>query len=250
LVKIQAVAEIDIHWKIRRLDEGDEPDSRFAECLLSIEGRIQIAEKVVGIVDAFYLFAEKPVSDAAFIELWDLEAECCDVFEEIIDPDGARFRDPISKFLDPASGILCVRYIALQPPFRHMGVGQQVLRKLVWAMADPRIGVVLLDATPLQHRAHAYDDFDEEVRDLPWNSPLEDQQALMRHFASWGLQSVPGTRFVIASPESLRDARSPQWPPCPIIDQWNSCVVCGGWIDLDGHEWLDTPDGPIHLDCE
>ena len=140
-----------IHWKITRLDEGDEQDPRFAECLLEIEGWIECDGKPAGLVDAHYLFAEDPASDTAFMELWDLDATSCDVFEEIIDHDRRKFREPIPRFLDPASGFLCVNFIALHPPFRRMGLGREVMRELVRAMADPRIGVVLLDAQPLQH---------------------------------------------------------------------------------------------------
>ena len=131
-----------------------------------------------------------------------------------------------------------------------MGLGREVMRELVRAMADPRIGVVLLDAQPLQHLPHGYDDFDDEVRDLPWNSPAVDQAALMRHFCTWGMQRLPGTRFMIAAPATLRAARTPHWPPCPILDQWNTCIACGGWIDLEAGEGRKTDDGPIHSRCE
>lgn len=165
------MAEMHIHWKIERMDQGDEPDPRFAECLLEIEGRIEIDGQPAGMVDAHYVFSGAPDSDAAFFELWDADAATCAVFEEIIDHDRGQFREPIPRFLDPASGLLCVHFIALHPQFRGKGLGREVMRELVRAMADPRIGVVLLDAQPLQHLPHGYDDLDDEVRDLPWNSP-------------------------------------------------------------------------------
>lgn len=240
---------LHIHWQIKRLDGGEVQDPRFAECLLEMEGRIECGGQPAGLVDAHYVFSEDPESDVAFMELWDVDAASCEVFEEIIDHDRGEFREPIPQLLDPASGILCVHFIALRPPFRGKGMGREVIRQLVRAMADPRIGVVLLDAQPLQHRPHGYDDFDDEVRDLPWNPPAEDQDALMRHFTTWGMQRLPGTRFMIAAPETLRDARAPQWPPCPVLDQWNTCVACGGWIDLEAGAWIDTDDGPIHANC-
>ena len=239
-----------IHWKVTRLDEGETEDLRFAECLLEIEGRIECDGQPAGIVDAHYLFAENPASGTAFAELWDLDARTCAVFEEISDPDLPMFIEPIPGFLDPAAGLLCVNFIALYPPFRHKGLGREVMRKLVHAMTDPRIGVVLLDATPLQHLPHGYDDFDDEVRDLPWNAPNVDQGALMRHFATWGMKRLLGTRFMLAAPETLRETRAPQWPPCPVLDRWNTCIACGGWVDRDGDGWRKTEDGPIHLDCE
>ena len=227
---------LQIRWKIDRLDAGEEQDLRFAECLLEIEGRIKCDGQLAGMVDAHCLYAENPASDVAFFEFWDLDAASCAVFEEIIDHDRGKFREPIPEFLDPAAGILCIRFIALHPPFRRKGLGREMMRELVRAMADPRVGLVLLDARP-----HAYDDFDDEVRDLPWKSPDEDQEALLRHFRGWGMQRLPGTRFMMAAPETLRDARAPQWPLCPILDQWNTCVACGDWRESD--------DGPIHSDC-
>jgi len=244
------MAETCIQWKIERMDDGEEPDPRFAECLLQIEGRIQCDGQPAGLVDAHYLFAENPGSDAAFMEFWDLEAASCNVFEEIFLHDRKKFRAPIPRLLDPASGFLLVHFIALRPPFRRMGIGREVMRELVRSMADPRIGVVLLKAQPLQHLPHGYDDFDEEVKDLPWNSPDEDQNALMRHFSSWGMQRLRGTQFMVAAPEVLRDARTPYWPPCPILDRWNTCIACGGWIDPDSGERRETDEGPIHSRCE
>ena len=244
------MSELHIHWKINRLDEGDEPDPRFAECLLGIEGRIELGGATAGTVDGFYLFAEDPASSTAFWDLWDSDARSCDVFKQITDPVRHDMREPISRFLDPASGILCVNFIGLSPPFRRKGLGREVMRELVRAMADPRIGLVLLDATPLQHTPHGYDDFDEEVRDLPWNSPDEDQGSLMRHFSGWGMQRLPGTRFMMAAPETLRDTRNLQWPPCPIQDQWNTCWACSGWIDREKGEFVESDDGLFHKNCE
>ena len=207
------MSELQIHWKINRLDEGDEPNPRFAECALEIEGRIECGGSAAGIVEALYLFAEDPASSIAFCELWDSDSRSCSVYEEITDLDLNEMREPIQRFLDPASGILCVHFIGLRPPFRGVGLGREVMRELVRVMADPRVGLVLLNSIPLQHMPHGYDDFDEEVRELPWNSPEEDQEALMRHFSKWGMQRLPGTRFMIAAPETLRDVRTLQWPP-------------------------------------
>lgn len=239
-----------IHWQIKRLDEGEEPDSRFAECLLEISGRVDCDGQTAGVVDAFYLFSEDPSSARAFLELWDTDGASCAVFEAIIDHECGLFHEPLPDFLDPASGILVFHYIALRPEFRHMGLGQAVMRESVRALADPRIGLVLLDARPLQHRPNSYDHFDDEVRDLPWNSPEIDETTLTLHLNRWGMQRLPETRFMMAAPEMLRDARTPQWPPCPVVDQWNACAICGEWIDMDGHEWDDTADGPVHLKCD
>jgi len=243
------MSELRIHWRINRLDDGEEPDPRFAECVLGIEGRIEWGGETAGTVDAFYLFSENPASSTAFMELWDSDSRICHVYEEITNQGLRKMHEPIPRFLDPASGILCVHFIGLSPEFRRRGLGREVMRELVRAMADPRIGLVLLDATPLQHTPHGYDHFDDEVRDLPWNSPGVDQETLMQHFSGWGMKRLPGTRFMMAAPENLRDVRNLQWPPCPILDQWNTCGVCGGWIDRQGGEWDETDEGFFHKDC-
>jgi len=243
------MSELRIHWKINRLDEGEEPDPRFAECVLEIEGRIECGGETAGTVDAFYLFSENPASSTAFRELWDCDSRICHVYEEITNQGLRKMHEPIPRFLDPASGILCVHFIGLSPEFRRKGLGGEVMRELVRAMADPRIGLVLLNATPLQHMPHGYDHFDEEVRDLPWNSPEENQEALMRHFSGWGMQRLPGTRFMMAAPENLRDVRNLQWPPCPILDQWNTCWACSGWIDREEGDFVESEDGLFHKDC-
>jgi len=244
------MSKLKIHWNVNRLDEGEERDLRYAECLLEIEGHIEYDGHQAGMVDAKYLFAEDPASDTAFFELWDLDAAALAIFEEISDPDIAVLHEQIQDLLDPASGILCVHFIVLRSQFRNIGLACEVLRELVRTMADPRIGAVLLDATPLQHRPHDYGDFDDEVRNLPWNSLGQDQEPLMRHFETWGMQRLRDTRFMIASPDSLRETRTPQWPPCPVLDQWNTCIFCNLWIDLDGENYQNSKDGPMHKECD
>lgn len=244
------MADMKIRWKLERMDEGEVSDPRFAECLLQIEGVIEYDGQPTGLVDAHYVYSDCPDSGEAFSELWDMDARSCAVYEEISDPDLDMFREPLQEFLDPASGILCVHFIALRPAFRGIGLGQRALRELVRSMADPRIGLVLMDAQPLQHMPHGYDDFDEEVRDLPWNSEAEDLDRLIRHFETWGMKHLQGTRYMYAAPDALRDSRTPQWPPCVIHDRWNTCYVCGGWVNLEAGEGRADDDGAVHTVCE
>jgi hypothetical protein len=244
------MAEMKIHWKVERMDGGEIADPRFAECVLQIEGWIEYDGQPAGLVDAHYVYSDDPESGNAFRELWDVDARTCSVYEEIMDPDWDIFLDPLQHYLDPASGILCVHFIALRPPFRGIGLGLRAMRELVRSMSDPRIGLVLLDAQPLQHMAHGYDDFDEEVRELPWNSKAEDLNRLIRHFSTWGMEHLKGTRYLFASPDALRDSRTPQWPPCVIHHRWNTCHVCGEWVDLDAGEGKADELGAVHFECE
>lgn len=202
-----------IHWKIERLDENFDQSPAEGECLIQIEGTIECDGKPAGSVDAFYLFAENPESPSAFMEFWDMDGGTCAVFEEINDTNHWSFRQPLQDFLSVCPGILCVNFIALYPPFRRRGLGREVMLELVRNFADDRVGVVLLNAQPLQHLPHGYDHFDNEVRDLPWNSPEEDLARLVSHFHSWDMQSLPGTRYLLAAPEFLSNGPAANWYP-------------------------------------
>lgn len=237
-----------IRWKAKRLDEGEDADLRTAECLVEIEGRIEVDGAPAGEVAGFYLWSEVP--DEAFFDLWDLDGGTCAVFEEIIDHELDRFREPLPRLLGEESGILGIYYFALAPLFRRRGLGRQVLGEFVRAWADDRVGAVLLNADPLQHRPHGYDDFDDEVRDLPWNSPDEDREKLMHHFRGWGMQRLPRTKFMVAAPDVLAGEPATSWPPCAVLDRWNTCASCGGWIDPDHDAWREGKYGPVHDGCE
>jgi len=208
--------KLRIHWRIERSDYDGNPDPRLSECLLEIAGRIEIDGEPAGILEASYLFTMEPDSDEAFMEFWDLDARMCAIYEELFDPTYDQFRFPIPWFIDSLRGILCIHFIALRPAFRGLGLGRKVMREVVRSCADCRTGAVILDIRPLQHRPGGYDDFDEEVRDLPWNRPEQDLVRLVRHFTGWGLEHMPGSRFMAASPVILSKDLAPDWPPCPI----------------------------------
>ncbi len=112
-----------IQWKAQRLDEGEEPDLRIAECLVEIEGRIEIDGQPAGELAGFYLWSDVP--DQAFFDLWDLDGATYGVFEEIIDHGRDRFREPLPRLLESASGILGIHYVAMSPPFRRRGLGSK-----------------------------------------------------------------------------------------------------------------------------
>lgn len=202
-----------IHWKIERLDEGEDPNPADGECLIEIEGKIECDGQPAGLVDAYYLFAEDSESPAAFMDFWDLASRTCRLFEEIIAPGRRDFREPIREFLGVAPGILCVNFIALRPPFRRRGLGREVMGEVVRNFADERVGMVLLNAQPLQHLPHGYDHFDDEVRDLPWNSSEDDLARLVSHFRTWGMQYLTGTRYLLAAPENLSEDLATDWYP-------------------------------------
>lgn len=208
-----------IIWKIERLDEAYDENPADGECLILIEGTIECDGQTAGMVDAFYLYHEAPESPDAFLRLWDLHGSTCDVFEELISADREDFRDPLPAFLGVYPGVLCVNFIALRPQFRRRGLGREAMREVVRNFADPRVEVVLLNAQPLQHLPHGYDDFGEEVHELPWNSPEEDIARLMKHFRSWGMQNLPGTRYMLVAPEVFDRDLSADWYPSLLWDE-------------------------------
>lgn len=202
-----------IIWKIERLDDAYDENPATGDCLIQIEGTIECDGQTAGVVDAFYLYHEAPESPEAFMQLWDLDGRTCKMFEEISSPNHEDFRDPLPEFLGVYPGILCVHFIALRPHFRRSGLGREVMSEVVRNFADPRVEVVLLNAQPLQHLPHGYDDFGEEVHDLPWNSPEEDIARLMKHFQSWGMQNLPATRYMLGSPEIFDRDLTADWYP-------------------------------------
>lgn len=209
-----------IHWKVARFDEDPEPDPAKAEdCALRIEGRVEVDGEAAGQFLVWYLSASDLESPRAFVELWDLESETCEVYEEIMNPEHTKFREPLTTMLGDAPGILVVDFIALRPAFRRKGLGREVMNEIVRRCANQWISAVLLDARPLQRRPGGYDVFDEEVRDLPWNDGDEDPARLMHHFRSWGMQRLPRTRFMVCVPDVITAEWPKEWPPAPIEDR-------------------------------
>jgi len=206
-------AHMEIQWHLTRADENDDMSAGDAECLFEIEGLIRCDGIDAGEVRATYVFSEDPASDDAFLWLWDLTAEACAIWGEIMLPSGGGLRRPLPDFLAQTTGVLCVHYIALKPAFRSRGLGREVMHETVCQFADSRVGVVLLDTVPLQHRPKGYDDFFDEVRELPFNEPETDQARLIRHFESWGMVRVPRTRYLAAAPTDLCAGIRPDWYP-------------------------------------
>ena len=211
-----------IHWTVERLDEDEEPDPVMAlDCVLAIRGRIEVDGATAGRLSVWHFSSDDLESPRAFMELWDLDGDICGIYEDIINPERTRFREPLTTMLNDAPGILAVDFIALRPAFRGKGLGREVLREIVRCCADRQTAAVLLDARPLQRRPGGYDEFDEEVRDLPWNDGDEDQNRLMNHFRGWGIQRLPRTRFMVCVPDVITGERADVWPPAPIAEDWD-----------------------------
>jgi hypothetical protein len=62
-----------MQWKVKRIDEGEEPDPREADCALEIEGRIECGGTQAGLLYAHYIYAENTASDETLMWLWDLD---------------------------------------------------------------------------------------------------------------------------------------------------------------------------------
>lgn len=204
---------MEIQWHVERLDENEEVPPSEIECLFEAEGIVRCDGEDAGEVGVTYVYAEDPASDEAFLWIWDLTAAACSIYEDIKLPRRGVFRDPLPKLLGYATGVLCVHYIALKPAFRGHGLGREVMRETVHQFADARVGAVLLDVTPLQHRPGGYDDFLDEARELPFNEPEVDHARLVRHFEDWGMRPIHGSRFAAAAPGVLCDGVNPDWFP-------------------------------------
>jgi GNAT superfamily N-acetyltransferase len=213
---------LKIRWKVERYDEDPQPDPAIADdCALKIEGRTEVRGEAAGQFLVWYLSANDLESPRAFVELWDLEGETCEVYEEIMNPERTKFREPLMTMLNDAPGLIVIDFIALRPAFRRKGLGREVMEEIVRCCANQWISAVLLDARPLQRRPGGYDHFDEEVRDLPWSDGDEDLARLMHHFRGWGMQRLPRTRFMVCVPDMITGERAKDWPPAPIAEGWD-----------------------------
>jgi GNAT superfamily N-acetyltransferase len=212
--------QLEIAWSGRRVDEFDDDGPPLNPGMIWIDGMIRIDGAAAGLTDGLYLLDSEPWSPAAFLNYWDLEGWTCEVYEELSDPNavGRRFRQPLPRLLEVDSGILYVRLIALKPEFRGMGLGRELLRRWIGDWCDGSVGAVILDAVPLQRRSDGYDAYDDEVRDLPWESPEADAERLTRHFRGWGFHRIGGTGMMVASPRWLGFDRAVAWPPVSIDD--------------------------------
>ncbi len=204
---------MEIFWNIERMDENQEIGAADGECLLEIEGSIHCDGLNAGEIGAFYLFSEEPETRDAFHWLWDLTEGACHVYEEIITKVRRKFCNPLPDFLNKNTGILCIHHIALKPEFRKRGIGREAIHETVRHLADDRVGAVLIDSRPIQHRPNGYEKFWDEVRELPFNAPEVDQDRLIRHFKSWAMLPVKGTDFMVAAPSTLCTTRDQIWYP-------------------------------------
>jgi GNAT superfamily N-acetyltransferase len=120
-----------IHWTIQRNNLDDERDPVMAvDCVLTIQGRIEIDGEKAGQLFAWYLASNQLDTPRAFWELWDLTGDICSIYEDIKSPQRTGFREPLPKLLADAPGLIVVDFIALRPAFRRRGLGMEVLREI------------------------------------------------------------------------------------------------------------------------
>lgn len=208
-----------VKWQASRLDEAERPMSDLGCGMLEIEGLIESDGIPAGRTDGFYLHADDLAGAEAFLRYWDSTAWTCEVYEALRVPGKARFQPPLSRLLEEASGMLFIRLIALAPDFRRRGLGREVLRCWLEDWCDMRIGAIVLDSTPAQHRASTHDTGIVEVRDLPYESPEADAGKLRHHLRGWGFHQIAGGRHMAASSGWFgEDEFAESWPPVPIDD--------------------------------
>lgn len=206
------------------MDELDHEGPPMKWGMVAVDGIIKVDGTPAGTTDGFYLLDAEPWSEEAFWTFWDMEGWTCEIYEELIDPgETGDFRQPLPRLMEMEVGILFIRLIALKPEFRGKGLGREVFKQWSATWCDRQVGVVLLDACPLQRRPEGFDEYDDEVRDLPWESEAADAERLAKHLRGWGFHRVAGTRFMVGSPRWLDFERAThlmgvEVPPDPLED--------------------------------
>ena len=228
------------------MDESDDDES-VDPGMVGIDGVIRVGGTAAGVTDGMYLLDDRPWSTAAFVNFWDLAGWTCEAYGQLMDPGvvGRRFRQPLPRLLEEASGILYIRLIALKPEFRGKKLGREALRRWIGDWCDARVGAVILDAVPLQRRADGYEAYDDEVRDLPWESPEADAERLARHFRGWGFHRIAGTGLMVASPRWLDFDPAVAWPPVAIDDEPWDGDGSAAWDDEDRPSFDPDDDDDI-----
>lgn len=186
------------------MDELDDEGPPRKWGMVGVEGLIKVDGVPAGLTEGFYLLDSEPWSTPAFWTLWDMEGWTCEIYEDLCAPgDTGHFRQPLPRLMELDVGILYLRLIALKPEFRGRNLGREVFRQWIGTWCDRQVGAVILDARPLQRRDEGYEEFDDEVRDLPWESEQKDGERLANHLRGWGFHRLPDTRFMVASPRWL-----------------------------------------------
>lgn len=227
------------------MDELDDEGPPMKWGMIEVEGTITVDGVEAGLTDGFYLLDGEPWSTEAFWTFWDMEGWTCEIYEELIDPgEGEHFRQPLPRLMELEFGILFLRLIALKPEFRGKGLGREVLKQWIGSWCDRQVGAVVIDARPLQRREGSYEMYDDELRDLPRESPEEDTARLTKHLRGWGFHRLAGTRFMVASPRWLEFERAThlmgvEVPGDPFEDEE------GPWDDLPPRDPKDDDDIPF-----
>jgi len=212
--------ELTIKWEACRLSEELDEEDEFDEGIIEIDATIHTGGRRVGITDGFYLCTHEPWSPRAYVEHWDADAWTCRCFEDLMNEERSRFREPLQRLVDDSSGILCIRLIALDEDHRRRGLGREVLRQWLATWCDFRIGAVIIHTGLLQHRHAGAEEYRDELRGLPEIDPAAGSAKLAGHFRSWGFHAIAGTPYMAASPEWLGMEGACEWPPPALVDDF------------------------------
>ena len=234
--------ELNIQWQASRLSEELDADDEFDEGIIEIDATIHADGRRVGITDGFYLCTHEPWGVRAYLEHWDSEAWTCKCFEDLMNEERSRFREPLQRLVDDSSGILCIRLIALDQGHRGRGLGREVLRQWLATWCDFRIGAVIIHTGPLQHRHAGMDEYRDELRGLPSIDPAAGSARLASHFRTWGFHMIAGTPYMAASPAWLGMEGAGEWPPAALVDDFYSDEDDAPISDLPGRPRRDDDD--------
>lgn len=114
-----------------------------------------------------------------------------------------------------APALICVEELLLFPEFRRRGLGLELMQRVVAALADLRVGAVILKSDPLQFTDEEHwEPHDERaVVGLPRVDRKRSLEELQHHFRTWGMQLLPKTSYMVADQTRLNVEQAHFWAP-------------------------------------
>ncbi|GAB3753043.1 GNAT family N-acetyltransferase [Spirosoma pomorum] len=133
-------------------------------------------------------------NDQSMFDIFDHCIEYVNLYEEVYDEHG-EFQKPLIDTFEPLNdNLLYIRRLELLPEWRGRGIGQKVLKDIIWRF-DSCCGMVVLKAFPLQFEAGILTNTSLWTQQLMLSSFTQNtsmaQRKLFAFYKSIGFKRVP-----------------------------------------------------------